>query len=373
MGIYRRGEIWWAKWKERGKPVRRSLGIRDESAARAWWAGHVLDRELEDDGYYANRVRQAQAAKRRAAEPRRAADPAPAARRMTVRRAADAWMKRVEIDHAGRETVTSYRANARRWQRRWGDLPIAELDRERLQEWRDARLEEVALRTVKSERWILLGFLKWCRTQGFVEAIPAVDPIKGAPRKRAKPAALEPEELETLLMVARDHPAAQVRALTPVLMLGAFAGLRRGEIAALEWGDVDLAEGFITIRAHGRFRPKSGEEREIPIGPRLAAYLKALREQRSTARWVAESPTLGAWVVGTMTRWARRLWQAAGVHDEGNAVLHGLRHFYATSLARSGVDVETVRELLGHGSVTTTEIYFSTTRDRKRQAVARLG
>lgn len=352
MGIFQRGGVWYARWWEDGRIQKKSLETRDRQEAR----------ELFDLVY-------APAARPQAKRGRGGKAAAPARAPSSVRDAVEAWLRRVEVDYAGRETVNTYRAQGRRWQARWGSLPLASLTRDELQEWRDERLGQVKPRTVKHERAILLGFLKWCQREGYLDRVPAVDAIKGVPRKRSRPAAAELEEVETLLMVARDHPDAQVRALETVVMLCAFAGLRRAEAAALEWGDVDLEGAVLTVRAHGRFRPKSGEEREVPIGPRLLEHLRALRTLRPKARWVAESDTLGPWVVGSMTRWARRLWQAANLHEKGGAVLHSLRHYYATTLVRNGADVETVRELLGHSSVTVSEVYFATTLDRKRRAV----
>ncbi len=54
--------------------------------------------------------------------------------------------------------------------------------------WRDERLGEVSKRTVKYERSVLLGFLRWDRREGLIPGVPEIDPIRGVPRKRRRPA-----------------------------------------------------------------------------------------------------------------------------------------------------------------------------------------
>lgn len=362
MGLYRRNGVWWARWKEKGKRRYMSLRTRDEAAARAWWEGMraLLAAQYGDQPWHQALV----------ARERGEVQPEPPKKPRTVAEAAEAWLRRVRVDHRGRETIRTYGLHARRWAKRWGALPLSALDRAKLETWREERLVAVSLRTVAHERAILAVFLKWCVKEGLLEAAPGVDSIKRVPKKRRRPASLEPAQLEHLLATCRGHAQPAIRALEPVVMLGAFAGLRRGELMALHWSDVDLAEGFLTVQPHGDWRPKSGELREVPLGPRLHAYLSELRARRPDAEHVCEGPTLRPWGVDALTRWARRLWKDAGLVTTGGPVIHSLRHTYATSLVRRGVDPETVKALLGHHSVTVTEVYFHSTRERQREAVS---
>lgn len=336
----------------------------------------MLVRELEDDDFFHTRLRLAEARRnrrpgQRPSRPVEPQAPKPKRRPETVTEAADAWLAVVQVDHGAKlDTVYSYRSQAGRWRRRWGHLPLRDLNRAELEAWRLERLGEVKPRTVKGERSVLMSFLRWCEREGLISSVPRVDAVKGVPKKRARPAALDPSEVETLLKVARSAAQPQVRALEAVVMLGAFAGLRRAEICALEWGDI--AGDVLTVRPHGAFSPKGYEQREVPIGARLGGYLRKLRKQRGDARWVAETAERGRWVVGSLTRWARRLWVTAELHDDGLPVLHGLRHHFGSQLVAQGTDVETVRALMGHSSVTTTEVYLHSTLDRKRAAVAGL-
>ena len=351
MGVYKRGNIYYARYWQDGRIHRKSLDTGDRRLAEDYF--HVLYGEPAKR----RRRHEAKQQKRRRAP-------------STVADALTAWLERVEVNHAGKPaTIRSYRFQAGRWRRRWGSLQLAELDRGELESWRDARLARVAPRTVNTERAILLSFLNWCKRNELIEELPRIDPVRGVPRKRRRPPALEPEQVEALIRAAREHPKLQIRALEPAIWLGAYAGLRRAEICGLEWQDVDQEERILTVQPHGGFSPKSNESREVPLGPKLAGYLEALRQREPRARWVCLNADRGRWNLESLTFWACRLWKAAKIYEKGEPTLHALRHSYASWLVADGADVETVRMLLGHSSITTTELYFSTTLKRKRKAV----
>ncbi len=86
---------------------------------------------------------------------------------------------------------------------------------------------------------------------------------------------------------------------------------------------------------------------------------------------MCENAELGQWSLG-ITRWARALFDAAGLYDPELGTLHQLRHTFASDLAGNGTDLETLRDLLGHHSVQVTEIYLHTGMERKRAAVETL-
>ncbi len=175
-----------------------------------------------------------------------------------------------------------------------------------------------------------------------------------------------------MLDAARSHPRPQVRALEVVVRVAVNTGLRRDELRWLEWEDVDQRRKILSVRPKGRaFSPKSHERREIPLNGKLLPYLHELRGLRPSAQWVCENAELGQWSLG-ITRWARALFRAAGLYDPELGTLHRLRHTFASNLAGNGTDLETLRDLLGHHSVQTTEIYLHTGMERKRAAVESL-
>ncbi len=123
-------------------------------------------------------------------------------------------------------------------------------------EWRDERLAEVSKRTAKYERSVLLGFLRWAHHEGLIPGVPEIDPIRGVPRKRRRPAVLSHEEVGELLDAARFHPRPQVRALEAVVRIAVNTGLRRDELRWLEWEDVDPQQKILYARRAGSARSK---------------------------------------------------------------------------------------------------------------------
>lgn len=142
------------------------------------------------------------------------------------------------------------------------------------------------------------------------------------------------------------------------------AGLRVGELVGLDTGDADLDHGF--VRAFG----KGGKERIVPIGDRA---VDALREYlgRGRPRLVGARPDSGALflnyrggrlsarAVQTMVdRHMRR------VSIDKKVSPHAIRHSFATHLLDHGADLRAVQELLGHVSISTTQIYTHVTREK---------
>lgn len=147
-------------------------------------------------------------------------------------------------------------------------------------------------------------------------------------------------EVEALLAALPPgwHPAAG-------LML--YAGLRRGEMAALRGSDVDLVRGHITVRRSGAAdRTKGKRDRVVPI----IAPLRAILER---VELVADQPVSAH---SHPYRAIRRGAAAAGITK--HITPHILRHSFGTLLAEAGVPLDTIQRLLGHADIKTTRRYL---------------
>ncbi|HEX6921223.1 MAG TPA: site-specific tyrosine recombinase XerD [Actinomycetes bacterium] len=208
------------------------------------------------------------------------------------------------------------------------------------------------------------------------EGVTAVDPARAvrppAPPKRL-PKAITVEEVEALLQAAgaEETPrAVRDRALLELLY---GCGARISEAVGLDVDELDLGSG--TVRLLG----KGGKERVVPLGSyaraAVEAYLVRARPglaAATTARSASPALFLNA-RGGRLSRqsaWAvlRAAAERAGLQREISP--HTLRHSFATHLLDGGADVRVVQELLGHASVTTTQVYTLVTVDRLREVYA---
>lgn len=159
-----------------------------------------------------------------------------------------------------------------------------------------------------------------------------------------------PDEAARLLAALRQDRALWATAL--------YAGLRRGELQALRWEDVDLKRGRIDVRRswdakEGPVEPKSKAGRRVVPVPRV---LRAeLVQHRSGCAWATglvfgRSPA-EAFVPRSVSRRAQRAWQKA---DLERISLHECRHTFASFMIAAGVNAKALSTYMGHASVTIT-------------------
>ena len=207
-----------------------------------------------------------------------------------------------------------------------------------------------------------------------------------APPRRL-PRALATDEVERLLAAVRPAAADDVQGLRDAALLEFLyaTGARISEAVGACVDDLDLDEQVVTL--HG----KGGRSRVVPVGRYAAAALQAwlVRARPALAARGRGSPVLflnsrggplsrqGAW--GILRAAAERAGLHPGNGDDGGAggaaaprriSPHTLRHSYATHLLDGGADVRVVQELLGHASVTTTQVYTLVTVERLREVYA---
>lgn len=155
--------------------------------------------------------------------------------------------------------------------------------------------------------------------------------------------------------------------LAPVVRLALQTGLRRGELFGLCWRDVDLGRAVLTVRGDGA---KSGQTRYIPLN---ATALKVLQTWQGTESPAADALVFpgdeGRPLVDLKKGWAGVV-KAAKLTDFR---FHDLRHSFASKLVMAGVDLNTVRELLGHADIKMTLRYAHLAPEAKAAAVAKVG
>jgi len=222
-----------------------------------------------------------------------------------------------------------------------------------------------AARTVVAVR----GFHKFAVREGLAENDPAAAVRPPASAKRL-PKALPLADIEAILEAAGSPGtslALRDRALLEVLY---GTGARISEAVGLDLDDLDLEEGTVLLRGKG------GKERMVPVGSyarrAVEAYVVRGRPDLSGVGRGTAAVFLNA-RGGRLSRqsaWAvlAKAAERAGVTAEVSP--HTLRHSFATHLLDGGADVRVVQELLGHASVTTTQVYTLVTVDSLREVYA---
>lgn len=190
-----------------------------------------------------------------------------------------------------------------------------------------------------------------------VDPAYSANPYRGARRPRmgvVLPAVVTtPEQARAMIATAKPLPGA-------VIALMAGAGLRVAEVASLALGDLDIDRQVVHV-----VDGKGGKSRDVPLS---SAVVAALLRAAEAGAWTRCEPEDRAFDVSirTLQNWVARAAAAAGldgVHP------HALRHGFATAVYRSEKDLLLTGNLLGHSSVTTTQIYTHIADDRRTEAV----
>jgi integrase len=156
--------------------------------------------------------------------------------------------------------------------------------------------------------------------------------------------------------------AAKVSASVQLLvLLAGSAGLRRGEIIALKWTDLDIKRRIIHVQRSIWWKdgirhetvPKGGKGRKVPMTELLASALAKHRNLRERVVTQDDGSELTNKIV---RRWLERAQRVAGLEETGG--IHRLRHTFCSHLAARGATVMAIKELAGHASIATTQRYM---------------
>ena len=160
----------------------------------------------------------------------------------------------------------------------------------------------------------------------------------------------------------REAAAGLSRTTFLIVLLGGDAGLRCGEMIALEWGDVDLVKRQLTVqrstwRGHVT-APKGGRVRYVPLTRRLVEALRDHRHLRSP-RVLGPSDGDGSPLTWDVARdHVQRAVRRARITRSGTSGIHRLRHTFCSHLAMRGAPARAIQELAGHQDLGTTQRYM---------------
>ncbi|MDH4218569.1 MAG: tyrosine-type recombinase/integrase [Candidatus Aminicenantes bacterium] len=207
--------------------------------------------------------------------------------------------------------------------------------------------------TVNRYLALLKKMLNIAIEEGYLEQNPVTKIKFFSEKDNLKERILSDEEEKRLIEKSSDH-------LKSIMTIALHTGMRLGEILNLQWDQIDFQGQSICVE-----KTKSGRSRTIPINPLLFKELKELRSVNGQSPYVFPNPDTGKPLTTVKTGFNAAC-RRAGI--EGLR-FHDLRHTFGSRLVQKGVDIETVRSLLGHSSITITQRYVHSTDDRKKAAV----
>ncbi len=274
----------------------------------------------------------------------------------------------------------------------FGDKPLAEITPALIDQWRTQRLKNgLSTETVNRDLATFKAAVSKAVLWGFIEIHPLekLKLLKVDRIGKIRFLSVAEEKKLRQTMKARDEKMKMEREhanqwrkerdyklypdlsghqfadyLRPMVLLSINTGLRRGEVFSLRWENFHLEHAMLTIE--GAYA-KSGKTRHIPLNAEALYVLKMWRNQTSSIELVFPNKD-GKPFDNVKKSWAALLRTA----DIKNFRWHDLRHHFASKLVMAGVDLNTVRELLGHSDLTMTLRYAHLAPEHKANAVAKL-
>jgi len=253
------------------------------------------------------------------------------------------------------------KANKASWERdeysikrlssKFGGKRLVEITPLALEEYKTDRLKKVTPATVNRE----LGCLKHMFTKAMQWDLSTANPVKSIRMLKERNTRLRYLTQDEIVRVLGELDTR----FKPVVIMALYTGMRRGEILKLKWTDLDLNHGIIFVRDS-----KNAEKREVPMALELVDVIRAL--PRKDERVFCEDDGHG---IRSLRTAFERAVKKAGIED---FTFHDLRHTFASHMVMGGVDLLTVKELLGHKSITMTLRYAHLSPDHKRKAVESL-
>ena len=235
----------------------------------------------------------------------------------------------------------------------FGNLYVEDLNPRVIEQWQSVRLKYNKPSTVNR----LTGCLKHMINKGVQWEMSSEDVLKRV--RMVKPLEennrrlrfLTIEECQTLIYCCADH-------LKPIVTVALHTGMRRGEILGLKWKQVDLNHGFILLDT-----TKNGERKEIPIDDTLQEMFSEMPHSIESIHVFTDRDGNPYKSIKHSFSTALR---KAGINDFR---FHDCRHTFASHLVMAGVDLVSVKDLLGHKSLTMTLRYAHLASGHKRKAV----
>lgn len=325
MAIYQRGTVWWIDYYYKGRRIREPVSGTRKEAEKALMArqGDIVRGTFK-----------------------------------LVKKGKERYFEEFAIE------FLEHRKSGRKWWKKdlyrmktlvhqFGNSFLSDISTYDIDKFKTARREEVSGPSVNRELALLKSMFNMAEMWGFLTTKNPVKGVRYYP-ERQKERILSNEEAERLIANCGET-------VQPVVVCALNTGMRKSELLDLEWKNVNFGHRFIRIE-----RSKNNRSRKIPINSTVYEELSRLRRNGSTHVFTKGNSTEPLRCIRSAYERARR---CAGLSD---VRFHDLRHTFATNLVMGGIDLVTVKEILGHSTIEMTVRYSHPSDERKMSAVERL-
>lgn len=283
------------------------------------------------------------------------------------------FLKYLEIEkNASLHTISSYKIDLKQFMEHFGELDLTQITPTRLRSWL-AGFVGSSKSTRARKLSCLKSFFRYLVREGVTKTNPVLG-MSGPKRDKKLPSFLDREQIIKLLEAPPDNTLLGLRdrAILETLYSG---GIRVSELVGLDINDVDFISEALKVKGKGK------KERLVPIGgPAVSAIKEYLSARKPLPLALPDFYRRGKGEGGqsvftnrfgkrlgtrTVQRVVARYMRVASL--QGHISPHSLRHTFATHMLDAGADLRSVQELLGHESISTTQVYTHITPERLKQ------
>ncbi len=270
--------------------------------------------------------------------------------------------------------------SARHLKEKMGKYSLPQITPSRVAHYRDKRLQDVSPDSVRIELALLSSVFNTAVREWAVGGIE--NPVQKIQRPKLPEGRCPILSEEQIAVLLDECKKSRTELLYPFVLLALHTGCRSMELRGLRWSQVNLREGFISLIGA---ETKGHRSRTIPLTPAAKQTLIDLSEKQNSNKVI----DLNGQPVGLvfparfnsgeprdMHMSFNRAVKRAGLDNlpgAGKLRIHDLRHLCGTFLVMNGVDLETIRSVLGHRDLSTTQRYLHVVNEHKKQAMAKIG
>lgn len=333
MGLYRRKDspTWWISFSVDGKQYRRSAETEDKELAKRILKS-IEGKIAEGKWFPETKARQAEYAFTELAKKY-------SAWAEGRQKAYDCWKRYI----------------IKQLVRRFGSMKLHKFNTHLLEQFQSERIKKGNKPATVNRLLAVIShmFTKAVDWDMMDKVVSASIKVKMLPENNRRLRYLSKDECQELINVCDPH-------LRPVVITALNTGMRRGEILNLRWDThIDLKHGFILLD-----KTKNGDRREIPINGTLRAVLQGLTRRLDIPHVFFDKSN--GMPYKDLKRSFKTALRKAGIRDFH---FHDLRHTFASHLVMAGIDLTTVKELLGHKDIKMTLRYAHLAPSHKVKAV----